>query len=94
MNRGESDPVFYSLPGDLLEPGLSTSDGQDIVEILSRTSRDIHVEVYTPSDDPDEDAANRCAPESRIYGRAGMVELAAFHNSPRDLSSHPRAVRR
>lgn len=84
---------FYELPAYLLEPGVSTSDGQDVIEVRL-DGRSVSAIVYTPRpDDPDADAYNLSAPEGRVYDRDEMVQLAIFDDTQVDLSKHPRATR-
>lgn len=85
------ETVFYELPAYLLEPGVSTSDGQDVIEV--RFDGDsVSAIVYTPRpDDPDADAYNLSTPEGRIFGRDEAVRLAVFPDTQVDLSDHPEA---
>lgn len=83
--------VFYKLPADLLQEGLSTDDGQDIIDVTDDDGY-VYATVYTPSDDPDEDNERRCAPETRIYSHDELVDLAVFAGTQADLSGHPLAV--
>lgn len=83
--------VFYELPAQFLQPGVSTDDGQDVLEV-SVDGGFVLVGVYTPRpDDPDRDLYNRCAPESRFYDPDRMVSLAVFEDTRIDLSRHAEA---
>ena len=83
--------VFYALPAQYLQPGLSTDDGQDVLEV-NVDGGFVSVVVYTPRpDDPELDAYNRCAPESRIYDRNRLVGLAVYGDTHIDLSRHAEA---
>lgn len=87
-------PIFYTLPAHQLVEGLSTDDGQDIVDVLVHGTS-ITATVYTPRpDDPDADAYNRATPEGRIYGHDELVDLAVFDDTVVDLSRHPSARER
>lgn len=87
-------PVFYDLPAGELVAGLSTDDGQDVLDVAVHGGS-VSVTVYTPRpDDADADADNRSAPESRIHDRGSYVGLAVFPNTPTDLSQHPKARNR
>lgn len=84
MTQNDETPIFYSLPADKLTEGLSTDDGQDIIDV-SRWGDDIHASVYTPrSDDPGLDESNRLEPEVRIYSATEMVDLAIFADTSVD----------
>ena len=83
--------IFYSLPAPLVQPGMSTDDGQDVLEV-SFNGDSVLVDVYTPRpDDPDSDAYNRCAPDARIYFSGERIALAVFEDTAVDLSQHPQA---
>jgi hypothetical protein len=72
-------PVFYTLPAELLEEGMSTDDGQDILDVGADSEGWVFASVYTPrSDDPDLDEENRGEPETRMYGPREAVGLAVF----------------
>lgn len=84
-------PVFYKLPAHLLVEGLSTADGQDVVEVTVHGAS-VSATVYTPRpDDPDADDYNRSTPEGRIYDRGELVDLAVFDDTAVDLSRHQAA---
>lgn len=86
--------ITYALPAHLLQAGMSTDDGQDIVAVEVR-GFSVSVTVYTPRPDNDEaDAHNRSAPETRVYGCDQLVALAVFDDTAVDLSRHPQARRR
>ena len=83
--------LFYALPAQYLQLGLSTDDGQDIVEVRHVGNNVIYT-CYTPRpDDPDADAYNFSAPETRIRDRGEPVDLAVFEDTEVDLSQHPEA---
>lgn len=83
--------IFYALPAELLTTGVSTDDGQDVLDV-SQSNGSMYVTVYTPrSDDPDADAHNRCGPELRVYDRDQLIALAVFDDTAVDLSEHPQA---
>lgn len=89
--RAMTDVVFYALPAQYLQPGLSTDDAQDILEV-SADGGFVSVVVYTPRpDDPELDSYNRSAPESRIYDRNRLVGLAVYGDTRIDLSRHAEA---
>lgn len=84
MTQNDETPIFYSLQADKLTEGLSTDDGQDIIDV-SRLGDDIHARVYTPrSDDPVLDESNRLEPETRIYSATETVGLAVFADTSVD----------
>lgn len=71
-------PVFYTLPARRLTEGLSTNDGQDIIDV-SMIEDHVHATVYTPRpDDPELDEANRLEPETRVHHADEDVDLAVF----------------
>lgn len=83
--------IFYSLPAPLVQPGMSTDDGQDVLEV-SEHNRSLYATVYTPRpDDPDIDATNRSGPELRVYDIGALIPLAVFDDTAVDLSQHPQA---
>ena len=86
--------VFYDLPATELHEGVSTDDGQDVLEVeISATG--VLATVYTPrSDDPDIDEDNRNATETRLYDVTEMVSLAVFPDTETDLSHHSKARNR
>ncbi|MFI9629275.1 hypothetical protein [Streptomyces sp. NPDC052042] len=74
----EETTVFYSLPATKLAAGMSTGDGQDILDV-SVLDDSVFATVYTPrSDDPVQDAINRANTETRIYQADQTVGLAVF----------------
>ena len=84
---------FYKLPAHLLVEGVSTDDGQDVLEVQAADGL-VTITVYTPwRDDPAEDAYNRAPPESRLYSGDRMLALAVFPATAVDLSRHPAAQR-
>ena len=86
--------VFYELPANDLHEGVSTDDGQRVLEVES-SATGVLATVYTPrSDDPDINEDNRNAPETRLYGVVEMVSLAVFPDTETDLSHHPQARNR
>lgn len=79
-------PVFYRLPATDLEKGMSTDDGQDIVDV-SRSGEWIVIDVYTPrSDDPELDEQNRHETECRMYRPDELVGMATFVDTAIDGS--------
>lgn len=87
----QSPTIFYSLPAELLDAGMSTADGQDILTVDAGHDGLVIFDVYTPADDPDEDAGRQCAPESRVTRRGERVELAVFSNTSVNASTYPQA---
>lgn len=84
--------IFYTLPAPKLEEGMSTDDGQDILDVDDDGEKWVWVRVYTPrSDDPELDAENRCEPETRGYERDRRVDLAVFSDTPVNGSEYPDA---
>jgi hypothetical protein len=85
-------PVFYRLPARLLEEGMSTDDGQDILSVTSDPDGLVFAEVYTPrSDDPELNQQNRCEPETRLYQANDWVDLAVFEDTDVDGSDYADA---
>jgi hypothetical protein len=84
-------PVFYTLPTAHLVERLSTDDGQDIIAVHNHGSS-VSYTVYTPRpDDPDADADNLSAPETRIADCGSAVGLAVLPGTLADLSQHLQA---
>lgn len=84
-------PVFYTLPASALKKGMSTADGQDVLE-LSACGDLVTACVYTArSDDPELDEENRGAGATRSYDRNERVELAVFSDTRVDGTRHPLA---
>ncbi|MBF6422955.1 hypothetical protein IU436_29205 [Nocardia farcinica] len=66
------------LPAELVEPGMSTDDSQDVLDV-ELVGDEVILTVYTPrSDDPELDVCNRAAPETRCRTAGAPVGLAAF----------------
>jgi hypothetical protein len=84
--------VFYTLPTEDLEVGMSTADGQDILAIHHPSDDLVIYEVYTPADDPDENDARQGSPESRAIPVGHRVELAVFPDTEVDGSTHEQAI--
>lgn len=82
--------IFYRIPAEHIEEGMSTEDGQDVLSI-SVESDLVMASVYTPSDDPATDDDNRAGPETRLYRLGELVGMGTFPNSPVDGSSHDHA---
>ena len=88
-------PIFYWLKARYLEEGMTTADGQDLLDISgsmvigSRSQLIAH--VYTPADVPEEDEENRRGPEARIYDPEEWVQMADFVNTPNPGSAHEHA---
>ncbi|MFD6356612.1 hypothetical protein [Nocardia tengchongensis] len=52
------EQISYMLPAVLLKVGMSTDDGQDILDVSVQTDGTVFISVYTPrSDDPEQDEA-------------------------------------
>jgi hypothetical protein len=86
--------LFYALPAQYLQLGVSTDDGQDVITVQHDGDSVIYT-CYTPRpDDPDADAYNRSAPETRIRDRSRPVDLAVFEDTEVDMSQHPEAILR
>jgi hypothetical protein len=85
--------IFYTLPAQNLVEGVSTADGQDVISVDVGDDGMVFAQVYTPrSDDPEQDASNRGAPESRLYRVDDRVDLAVFSDTEVDLSEHDAAL--
>jgi hypothetical protein len=83
--------TFYRLPARLLEEGMSTDDGQDILDI-ARGGELAFASVYTPrSDDSEQDELNRGEPETRLYEANEWVDLAVFADTRVDGSGYAEA---
>ena len=92
MSHTETN-VFYSLPARDITIGMSTADGQDVIDVSEPDDKGmVFVEVYTPADDPDEDEENRSGPETRYYPADEMIDMATFTNTDIDGSSLEDAV--
>lgn len=87
----DTQTIFYRIPADHIDIGMSTEDGQDVLSVAVDDDF-VMVSVYTPSDDPDDDEGNRSEPETRVYRVGELVGMGTFPNSPVDGSSHDRAV--
>jgi hypothetical protein len=84
--------LFYTLPATLLEPGMSTDDGQDILEV-NNCGKYVLYHVYTPRPDDEElDEENRCTPEGRMREPSELVNLATFDDTTVDGSTLPQAT--
>lgn len=88
----DTRPVFYTLPAECLEPGMSTDDGQDILDDIVIENGHVYYHVYTPADDPKVDNERQCAPEARIAPVGQRVELAVFVDTNNDATTHEQAV--
>lgn len=83
-------PEEYTLPAHRLAAGMSTDDGQDIIEVTVQHgdapgTGSVIVSVYTPrSDDPEQDEQNQGEPETRIYAYDEVVNLAVFTDTEVD----------
>jgi hypothetical protein len=83
--------LFYKLPAQYLQLGVSTDDGQDVIAV-QHAGKSVFYTCCTPRpDDPDADAYNRSAPETRFADRSRPVDLAVFEDTEVDLSKHPEA---
>lgn len=87
----DAPTIFYRIPAEHIEIGMSTEDGQDVVAVSIGDGR-VLVTVYMPSDDPVVDEGNRCEPETRVLDFGELVGMATFPNSGVDGSSHDFAV--
>jgi hypothetical protein len=86
-----NQPTFYRLPARLLEEGMSTDDGQDILDI-EPDGELVFASVYTPrSDDSEQDELNRGEPETRLYKANEWVDLAVFADTAIDGSGYADA---
>lgn len=88
---GQDEPLFYSLPAALLDVGMSTDDGQDILTVNVGPEL-VVFDVYTPSDDPDEDTDRRLTPEARAVPPGQRVTLAVFGDTAVNASTYPQAI--
>jgi hypothetical protein len=83
----DAAPVFYQLAAQLLEEGMSTADGQDVLSVSIDDDGTVYASVYTPrSDDLALDEQNRAEPEARVYGPGELVALAVFSDTDVDGS--------
>jgi hypothetical protein len=87
----EAAPVFYSLPAVSLQEGMSTADGQDVLDV-GETDQYVLAHVYTPADDAAEDEERQGAPEARIYQHDQRVDMADFVNTNTPGRGHPDAL--
>lgn len=85
-------PVFYTLPAELIGEGMSTADGQDVLADADERDGLVCYDVYTPADDPDENAERQCSPEGRAKPVGERVDMATFWNTTTDGSVLPQAV--
>lgn len=84
--------IFYQLPARLLEAGMSTDDGQDVLKVTEHGG-DVLYHVYTPRpDDPEQDEYNQCCAEGRMRKRDDRVDLAVFEDTQTDGSGLPEAI--
>jgi hypothetical protein len=85
-------PIFYSLPATELDEGMSTDDGQDVLDVSVDPDGSVIAHVYTPrSDDPDLDEENRGETEARMYSPGERVDLAVFEDTQTDGRDRPGA---
>lgn len=86
--------TFYQLPAHELKPGMSTADGQDFLRVRPPDEEGwVWAWVYTPrSDDPRQDAINRCCEDVRGYPADTMVGLAVYSDTKVDGSTSSSAV--
>ncbi|MEU6263716.1 hypothetical protein [Saccharopolyspora shandongensis] len=88
----ESKPTFYSLPAHTLETGMCTDDGQVILKVSKHEDEDCVVAtVYTPDDDPEQDAQNRLDDHMRLYDWNRLVDLLADEGTEVDGSGYDQA---
>jgi hypothetical protein len=89
------EPIFYTLPVERLEVGMSTEDGQDVLAtgpVYGDPSLRF-ADVYTRRSDDDElDAENRRESGYRLYNAGERVGLAVFSDTDVDSSDLPEAV--
>lgn len=75
---------FYQLPARLLQPGMSTADGQDITDVAPAGDLVLY-HTYTPRrDDPDQDEDNYSTPDGRVSPRDELIGLAVFPDTEVD----------
>lgn len=97
MTAARPDPaeevVFYTLPAWQLAKGMSTEDGQDVLDVDTRTDPTVVLyHVYTPRpDDPAQDEENRASPDGRLDPAGKRVRLAVFPDTEVDGSTLPKA---
>lgn len=91
MPEQEHVTVFYRLPVEHVEAGMSTADGQDVTKVALYKDH-VLISVYTPSSDEAEDTENRSDDVTGSYVRGSLIELATFSNTEIDGSSHEFAV--
>jgi hypothetical protein len=84
-------PVFYTLPAVSLEEGMSTADGQDILDV-GQIDLGVIAHVYTPADDEAENQRRRGAPEARVYKLGDRVEMGDFITTTTPGRGHPDAL--
>jgi hypothetical protein len=87
----EDAAVFFTLPAVSLEPGMSTADGQDVLD-ATQTDRQVIFHVYTPADDQAEDARRQAAPETRACSLHARVGMGDFGNTANPGRRHPDAL--
>ena len=76
---------FYTAKAQDIVEGVSTADGQDVIDVYHDDNY-VSLTVYTPrSDDPEQDEQNRSEPETRIYDYDEKVDLAVFEDTEVDL---------
>lgn len=93
-NGDEWSIVYYTLPVEQVEEGMSTDDGQEILHVsVWPDDSAVLLDVFTPrSDDPNADAANRADGECRAYAWGEPVGLAVYLDTEVDGSEYPDAV--
>ena len=84
-------PVFYTLPAVSLEEGMSTADGQDVLDV-GEIDLGVIAHVYTPADDEAQDEQRRGAPEARVYKLTDTADMADFVNTTTPGRVHPDAL--
>ncbi|MFI5721140.1 hypothetical protein [Nocardia sp. NPDC051750] len=95
VSGAEWVPVFYTLPVEQVEEGMSTDDGQDILAVSAWPDDSAwFLDVYTPAEDPAADLVNQVQGECRAYKPGERVGLAVFVDTEIDGSDHPDAVLR
>lgn len=94
QTHAEHVVTFYRLPAREIKEGMSTADGQDFLRVRPPDEQGwVWTWVYTPrSDDPRQDAINRCCDDPRGYPADKLVDLAVYSNTKVDGSTSPSAV--
>jgi hypothetical protein len=87
------DPIFYTLPARCVEEGMSTADGQDVIEVDKQFEGQIGLEVYTPyPEDPEQDEENLADSHYRLYPADERLHMAVFEDTEVDGSKYDEAL--